>query len=80
MRGLGQRNERGERLLKFSQENKLLIAAAWFQQPVRKLYTWQSRGDISRSEIDYVMVNDRMRNKEKPRSMTADLLTTNGTQ
>ena len=36
---LGRRNKRGERLIQFCQENKLLIANTWFQQPVRKLYT-----------------------------------------
>ena len=62
MHGLGRRNERGERLIQFCQENKLLIANTWFQQPVRKLYTWKSSGDISRNQIDYIMFNDRFRN------------------
>ena len=35
MHGLGRRNERGERLIQFCQENKLIIANTWFQQPVR---------------------------------------------
>ena len=46
MHGLGRRNERGERLIQFCQEHKLLIANTWFQQPVRKLYTLKSSGDI----------------------------------
>ena len=60
--GLGRRNERGERLIQFCQENKLIIANTWFQQPVRKLYTWKSPGDISRNQIDYIMFNERFRN------------------
>ena len=62
MHGLGRRNERRERLIQFCQENKLLIANMWFQQPVRKLYTWKSPGDISRNQIDYIMFNERFRN------------------
>ena len=62
MHGLGRRNERGEQLTQFGQENKLLIANTWFQHPVRKLYTWKSPGDISRNQIDYIMFNDRFRN------------------
>ena len=60
--GSGQRNERGERVIQFCQENKLLIANTWFQQPVRKLYRWKSPRDISRNQIDYIMFNDRFRN------------------
>ena len=62
MHGLGQRNERGERLIQFCQENKLIIANTSLQQPVRKLHTWNSPGDISRNQIDYIMLNERFRN------------------
>ena len=62
MHGLGRRNERGERLIQFCQENKLIIANTWFQQSVRKLYTWKSPGDISRNHMDYIMFNERFRN------------------
>ena len=47
--GLGRRNERGERLIQLCQEDKLIIANTWFQQPVRKLYIWKSPGDIKKS-------------------------------
>ena len=33
MHRLGRRNERAERLIQFCQENKLIIANTWFQQP-----------------------------------------------
>ena len=62
MHGLGRRNEMGERLIQCCKENKLIIANTWFQQPVRKLYTWNSPGDISRNKIDYIMFNERFRN------------------
>ena len=37
LHGFGRRNEREERLPRFCQENKLLIANTWFQQPVIQL-------------------------------------------
>ena len=38
--GLGVRNEGGERLVEFCQENALVIANTHFQQHKRRLYTW----------------------------------------
>ena len=40
--GLGVQNEAGQRLIKFCQENALVIAKTFFQQHKRKLYTWTS--------------------------------------
>ena len=40
--GLGVRNEAGQRLIKFCQENTLVIANTIFQQHKRRLYTWTS--------------------------------------
>ena len=40
--GLGVRNEAGQRLIEFCQENALVIANALFQQHKRRLYTWTS--------------------------------------
>ena len=40
--GLGVQNETGQRLIKFCQENTLLIANTLFQQHKRRLYTWTS--------------------------------------
>ena len=40
--GLGVRNEAGQRLLEFCQENALVIANTRFQQHQRRLYTWTS--------------------------------------
>ena len=38
--GLGIRNEAGQRLIEFSQENALVITNTLFQQHKRRLYTW----------------------------------------
>ena len=40
--GLGIWNEAGQRLIKFCQENTLVIANTLFQQHKRRLYTWTS--------------------------------------
>ena len=40
--GLGIRNEAGQRLIEFCQENALVIANTLFQQHKRRLYTWTS--------------------------------------
>ena len=40
--GLGVRNEAGQRLIEFCQENSLVIANTLFQQHKRRLDTWTS--------------------------------------
>ena len=40
--GLGIRNEAGQKLTEFCQENALVIANTLFQQHKRQLYTWTS--------------------------------------
>ncbi|XP_055384420.1 uncharacterized protein LOC129614059 [Condylostylus longicornis] len=61
--GLGDRNERGDRLIQFCQENKMKIANTWFSLPPRRLYTWKSPQDNDlrtvRNQIDFILVNRR---------------------
>ena len=40
--GLGVQNEAGQRLIKFCQENTLVIANTLFQKHKKRLYTWTS--------------------------------------
>ena len=40
--GLGIRNEAGQKLIEFCQENALVIANTLFQQQKRRFYTWTS--------------------------------------
>ena len=40
--GLGIRNEAGQRVIEFCQENALIIANTLFQQHKRRIYTWTS--------------------------------------
>ena len=52
--GLGVRNEAGQRLTEFCQENALVIADTLFQHK-RGLYTWTSSYCQYRNHIDYIL-------------------------
>ena len=52
--GLGIRNEAGQRLIQFCQENTLVIANTIFQQYKRRLYTWTPPDGQHRNQIDYI--------------------------
>ena len=49
---LGMRNEAGQRLIEFCQENALVIANTLFQQHKRRLYTWTSPDGQHQNQID----------------------------
>ena len=53
--GLGMRNEAGQRLIEFCQENALVIANTLFQQHKRRLYTWTSPEGQHQNQIDYIL-------------------------
>ena len=53
--GLGIRNEAGQRLTEFCQENALVIANTLFQQHKRRLYTWTSPDGQHQNQIDYIL-------------------------
>ena len=53
--GLGVRNEAGQRLIEFCQENALVIANTLFQQHKRRLYTCTSPDGQHRNQIDYIL-------------------------
>ena len=55
------RNEAGQRLIGFCQENALVIANTLFQQHKRRLYTWTSPDGQHRDEIDYILCSQRWR-------------------
>ena len=60
--GLGQRNERGNRLVEWVKEHGMIIGNTIFCQPPRRLWTWKSPGDNIRNQIDYVVMKTRFRN------------------
>ena len=60
--GRGVKNEAGQRLIEFCQENALVIANTLFQQHKRRLYTWTSSDGKHRNQIDYILCSHRRRN------------------
>ena len=59
--GLGVQNEEGQRLIKFCQENTLVIANTLFQQHKRRLYAWTSPDGQQRNLIDYILCSQKWR-------------------
>ena len=59
--GLGIRNEAGQRLIEFCQENALVIAKTLFQQHKRRLYIWTSPDGQHWNQIDYILCSQRWR-------------------
>ena len=55
------RNEAGQRLIEFCQENALVIANTLFQQHKRRLYTWTSPDGQRQNQIDYILFSQRWR-------------------
>ena len=60
--GLGMRNEAGQRLIEFCQENALVKANTLFQQHKRRLYTWTSPDGQHQNQTDYILCRQRWRN------------------
>ena len=56
------RNEAGQRLIEFCQENALVIANTLFQQHKRRFYTWTSPDGQYQNQINYILCSQRWRN------------------
>ena len=54
-----ERNEAGQRLIEFCQENALVITNTLFQQHKRRLYTWTSPDGQYQNQIDYILCSQR---------------------
>ena len=59
--GFGVQNEAGKRLIKFCQENALVIANTFFSQHKRRLYTWTSPDGQYWNQNDYILCSQRWR-------------------
>ena len=57
--GLGIRNEAGQKIIEFCQENALVVANTLFQQHKRRLYTWTSPADQHQNQMDYILCSQR---------------------
>ena len=60
--GLGVRNEAGQWLIEFCQEDTLVIANTLFQQHKRRLYTWTSPDGQRRNQFVYILCSQKWRN------------------
>ena len=56
---LGVRNEAGQRLIEFCQENALVITNILFQKHKRRLYTRTSPDSQHQNQTDYVLCSQR---------------------
>ena len=63
--GLGQKNERGQRLIEFCNQQQLMVTNTWFKQDKRRRYTWKAPGDTNRYQLDYILVKQRYANSVK---------------
>ena len=55
------KNEAGQRLIEFCQENTLIIANTLSQQHKRRLYTWASTDGQFQNQTDYILCSQRWR-------------------
>ena len=55
------RNEAGQRLIEFCQENVLVIENTLIQQHKRRLYTWTSPDGQHRNQMDYILCSQKWR-------------------
>ena len=55
--GIGERNDRGDRLIEFAEEHKLIIANKLFQKPQKKNTNWtlESPDGETRNQIDFTL-------------------------
>ena len=55
------KNEAGQRLIEFCQENALVITNTLFQQHNRRLSTWTSPDGPHQNQTDYILCSQRWR-------------------
>ena len=60
--GLGDRNERGDRIIQWCEENKYIITNTWYKKHKRRLWTWQQPGERAKNQIDFILTQQRFRN------------------
>ena len=57
--GTGNRNERGERLLDFAEENNLVVTNSLFFKAANRYWTWEAPGGVIKNQIDFILSSDR---------------------
>ena len=57
--GTGNRNERGERLLDFTEENNVVVTNSLFFKAANRYWTWEAPGGVTKNQIDFILSSDR---------------------
>lgn len=57
--GLGDRNERGERLLEYLTAENLYCMNTFFKKPIQRKWTWKSPDGKTKNEIDFILTNKK---------------------
>ena len=57
--GTGSRNDRGERLLDFAEENNLVITNSLFLKAANRYWTWQAPRGVPKNQTDFILSSDR---------------------
>ena len=57
--GTGNRNERGERLLDFAEENNLVVTNSFFFKAANRYWTWEASGGVTKNKIDFILSSDQ---------------------
>ncbi|ELT97455.1 hypothetical protein CAPTEDRAFT_193412 [Capitella teleta] len=57
--GLGERNERGERLVQFATSKNLKITNTYFEKKSSRKWTWRSPNGETKNQIDFIMTNKK---------------------
>ncbi|XP_072025155.1 craniofacial development protein 2-like [Amphiura filiformis] len=57
--GVGERNRRGEMLLEFAAEQKLIIANTFFKKDKKRYWTWESPNGVTRNQIDFILCSQK---------------------
>ena len=54
----GNKNERGERLLDFAEENNLVVTNSLFFKAANRYWTLEAPGGVTKNQIDFILSSD----------------------
>ncbi|XP_072014740.1 craniofacial development protein 2-like [Amphiura filiformis] len=57
--GYGQRNKRGEMLLEFAAQDKLVIGNTFFKKKKTRYWTWETPDGHTRNQIDFILSSQK---------------------
>ena len=57
--GTGNRDERGERLLDFAEENSLVVTNSLFLKAANRCWTREAPGSVAKNQTDFMLSSDR---------------------